>query len=133
MCEKLVLTLSANPRLLLITFQDCKFAGVICAKLPDFLAEAFEKVRQRHGCKRSPSGALYIFGTLLYVAHIPERLAPGRFDYIGASHQLFHACVLFAALLHLVALRRSYLFWHVVETTSGEAGRQAVCRALHFP
>lgn len=79
------------------------------------------------------SGALYIFGTLLYVAHVPERLAPGRFDYIGASHQLFHACVLFAALLHLVALRRSYLFWHVVETTSGEAGRQAVCRALHFP
>lgn len=79
------------------------------------------------------SGIMYIFGTLLYVTHIPERLSPGRFDYLGASHQLFHICVLIAALLHLVAMRHSYLFWHAIETTSGEAGREAVCRALHFP
>lgn len=76
------------------------------------------------------SGAMYIFGTLLYVAHIPERFAPGTFDYIGASHQLFHTCVLIAAMLHLAALRHSYIFWHAVETTTGDVGREAVCRAL---
>ncbi|XP_034729202.1 membrane progestin receptor delta isoform X1 [Etheostoma cragini] len=26
----------------------------------------------------------------LFTAHFPERLAPGRFDYFGHSHQLFH-------------------------------------------
>ncbi|XP_074863388.1 membrane progestin receptor gamma isoform X2 [Carettochelys insculpta] len=26
----------------------------------------------------------------VFVAHLPERLAPGCFDYIGHSHQLFH-------------------------------------------
>ncbi|XP_030432888.1 membrane progestin receptor gamma isoform X1 [Gopherus evgoodei] len=28
----------------------------------------------------------------IFAAHLPERLAPGRFDYIGHSHQLFHVC-----------------------------------------
>lgn len=28
----------------------------------------------------------------LFAARLPERLAPGRFDYIGHSHQLFHIC-----------------------------------------
>ncbi|XP_072316930.1 membrane progestin receptor delta [Eucyclogobius newberryi] len=26
----------------------------------------------------------------LFTSHLPERLAPGRFDYFGHSHQLFH-------------------------------------------
>ncbi|XP_038276750.1 membrane progestin receptor gamma [Dermochelys coriacea] len=28
----------------------------------------------------------------IFAAHLPERLAPGCFDYIGHSHQLFHIC-----------------------------------------
>uniref|UniRef100_A0A8D0HBD1 Progestin and adipoQ receptor family member 5 n=1 Tax=Sphenodon punctatus TaxID=8508 RepID=A0A8D0HBD1_SPHPU len=28
----------------------------------------------------------------IFATHLPERLAPGRFDYIGHSHQLFHVC-----------------------------------------
>lgn len=28
----------------------------------------------------------------LFTSHLPERLAPGRFDYFGHSHQLFHVC-----------------------------------------
>ncbi|XP_046885097.1 membrane progestin receptor delta isoform X2 [Hypomesus transpacificus] len=28
----------------------------------------------------------------LFASHLPERLAPGRFDYFGHSHQLFHIC-----------------------------------------
>ena len=31
---------------------------------------------------------------------IPECLAPGRFDFLLASHQIFHICVVLAALAH---------------------------------
>ncbi|KAF8884916.1 hemolysin-III related-domain-containing protein [Gymnopilus junonius] len=55
------------------------------------------------------SGALYIGGALLYANRIPERFAPGRFDLFLASHQIFHFCVVLAALAHykgvLVCLR----------------------------
>ncbi|XP_069480328.1 membrane progestin receptor gamma isoform X3 [Ambystoma mexicanum] len=30
----------------------------------------------------------------LFATHLPERLAPGCFDYIGHSHQLFHVCAI---------------------------------------
>jgi len=46
------------------------------------------------------SAALYIAGALLYANRIPERLAPGKFDYFFASHQIFHVCVVLAALAH---------------------------------
>ncbi|VDC00118.1 unnamed protein product [Peniophora sp. CBMAI 1063] len=46
------------------------------------------------------SGALYIAGALLYANRIPERFAPGRFDIIFASHQIFHCAVVAAALCH---------------------------------
>lgn len=34
------------------------------------------------------SGALYVVGALLYALRVPERFAPGKFDYLGASHQM---------------------------------------------
>lgn len=34
------------------------------------------------------SGALYVAGALLYALRVPERFAPGKFDYFGASHQM---------------------------------------------
>ncbi|XP_045564269.1 membrane progestin receptor gamma-B-like [Salmo salar] len=34
--------------------------------------------------------ALAFLTTLLFATHLPECLAPGSFDYIGHSHQLFH-------------------------------------------
>lgn len=76
------------------------------------------------------SGALYLFGTLLYVTHIPERFVPRTFDMIGSSHQLFHVCILIAAALHWVAMRQSYALWHAVESVGGKQGRAAVCAAL---
>ena len=45
-------------------------------------------------------GAVYIIGALLYVLRIPERFSPGRFDIWASSHQLFHICVVMAALVH---------------------------------
>ena len=49
-------------------------------------------------------GAMYIFGASLYVLRIPERLFPGKFDIWASSHQLFHVCVMGAALIHYNSL-----------------------------
>jgi adiponectin receptor len=39
-----------------------------------------------------------------YKQHIPERWFPTRFDFVGASHQIFHLLVLAAGLVHYKAL-----------------------------
>ncbi|KAF6293400.1 progestin and adipoQ receptor family member 6 [Rhinolophus ferrumequinum] len=40
----------------------------------------------------------------LFTSHLPERLAPGRFDYIGHSHQLFHVCAVLGTHFQLEAV-----------------------------
>ncbi|NP_001391039.1 membrane progestin receptor delta isoform 4 [Mus musculus] len=40
----------------------------------------------------------------LFAARLPERLAPGRFDYIGHSHQLFHICAVLGTHFQLEAV-----------------------------
>lgn len=57
-------------------------------------------------------GVLYIFGAFLYGIRFPEKVAPGTFDFIGHSHQIFHVLVVMAALCHLVALLISYELVH---------------------
>ncbi|KDN47139.1 HlyIII-domain-containing protein [Tilletiaria anomala UBC 951] len=76
------------------------------------------------------SGALYVVGALLYVFRVPERFAPGRFDYIGASHQIFHVFILLAAFAHYVSIRRGYAFWHTVEAIGSDRSAAAVCTTL---
>ncbi|KAK7462854.1 hypothetical protein VKT23_007430 [Stygiomarasmius scandens] len=51
------------------------------------------------------SGGLYIFGALLYANRVPERFYPGTFDYFFASHQVFHVCVVLAALAHFTSIK----------------------------
>uniref|UniRef100_G3WMC1 Progestin and adipoQ receptor family member 6 n=1 Tax=Sarcophilus harrisii TaxID=9305 RepID=G3WMC1_SARHA len=54
----------------------------------------------------------------LFASHLPERLAPGRFDYIGHSHQLFHICAVLGTHFQLEAVladmgaRRDWLSAH---------------------
>ncbi|KAM0756385.1 HlyIII-domain-containing protein [Meredithblackwellia eburnea MCA 4105] len=57
-------------------------------------------------------GLLYIMGALLYAERCPERFSPGSFDLVGASHQLFHVFILFAATAHYCAIAESFRFWH---------------------
>ncbi|ODV97656.1 hypothetical protein PACTADRAFT_63101 [Pachysolen tannophilus NRRL Y-2460] len=45
-------------------------------------------------------GALYITGALLYAFRIPEKFNPGKYDFIGHSHQIFHLFVISAAYCH---------------------------------
>ncbi|KAA8914286.1 hemolysin-III related-domain-containing protein [Sphaerosporella brunnea] len=48
--------------------------------------------------------ALYVTGATIYAARVPEKFWPGRFDLVGASHQMFHSFVVAAALMHLKGL-----------------------------
>ncbi|XP_051558827.1 membrane progestin receptor gamma-B-like isoform X2 [Myxocyprinus asiaticus] len=74
------------------------------------------------GCTVNEANSIHIQHTLLafltgflFAAHLPERLAPGRFDYIGHSHQLFHVCGIIGTHFQMKAietdmvLRRSQL------------------------
>jgi adiponectin receptor len=53
-------------------------------------------------------GLVYIMGAIIYANRVPERLKPGVFDNVGASHQIFHVFVLIAASLHLVGLVKAF-------------------------
>ncbi|XP_032325245.1 membrane progestin receptor gamma [Camelus ferus] len=48
--------------------------------------------------------AMTLLASFFYSAHLPERLAPGRFDYIGHSHQLFHVCAVLATHMQMEAI-----------------------------
>jgi len=54
------------------------------------------------------AGVMYITGAVLYANRIPERLAPGRFDYFFSSHQIFHIFVVLAALSTYVCVRAAF-------------------------
>lgn len=57
-------------------------------------------------------GVLYIVGAAIYAMRIPERFAPGKFDFFGSSHQIFHGFVLAAAVTHFIGLCKAYEYWH---------------------
>ncbi|KZT03812.1 HlyIII-domain-containing protein [Laetiporus sulphureus 93-53] len=54
------------------------------------------------------SGLLYIAGALLYANRVPERFSPGTFDHFFASHQIFHVCVVLAALAHYACVLTAF-------------------------
>ncbi|RPA73942.1 HlyIII-domain-containing protein [Ascobolus immersus RN42] len=64
-------------------------------------------------------GGLYVLGAVIYACRVPERWAPGRFDIVGSSHQVFHCLVLAAAATHLGGVLRAFDYAH---------GEGAVCR-----
>ncbi|KAF9431297.1 hypothetical protein BGZ94_000004 [Podila epigama] len=54
----------------------------------------------------------YIFGAILYGSRTPERFFPGKLDYVGASHQIFHMMVLMGVLAHFLGVTKAMIFWH---------------------
>jgi adiponectin receptor len=46
---------------------------------------------------------------------IPERLAPGKFDIWGSSHQIFHVAILFAMYTHVTALLQGFTTCHTLD------------------
>ncbi|XP_075463948.1 membrane progestin receptor delta isoform X2 [Ascaphus truei] len=76
-------------------------------------------------CSWNEAGRLHLYHLLfalltgfLFASHLPERLAPGRFDYIGHSHQLFHICAVLGTHFQMEAvlcdrsLRKAWLSTH---------------------
>lgn len=53
-------------------------------------------------------GVCYLGGAVIYTFQIPERWAPGYFDYIGHSHQLWHCAIFFAIAVHYLGLLHMY-------------------------
>ncbi|KJZ77864.1 hypothetical protein HIM_02501 [Hirsutella minnesotensis 3608] len=51
---------------------------------------------------------VYLSGAIVYGSKIPERWFPGVFDYIGGSHNLWHAAVLGGILFHYVAMQEFF-------------------------
>lgn len=52
--------------------------------------------------------AAYLGGAVVYASKIPERWCPGWFDYIGGSHNLWHAAVLGGILFHYTAMQQFF-------------------------
>lgn len=61
-------------------------------------------------------GVFYMTGVVFYAAKVPERIWPGRFDIVGASHQIFHVMVLFGAAAHLAGIVKAFNFNHHPQT-----------------
>lgn len=53
-------------------------------------------------------GITYIIGAVLYIIRFPEKKFPGKVDYFGSSHQLFHFLVVIAAAFHYLGCLDSY-------------------------
>ncbi|KAF5925307.1 hypothetical protein HPG69_001751 [Diceros bicornis minor] len=69
--------------------------------------------------------AITLLASFFYSAHLPERLAPGRFDYVGHSHQLFHVCVILATHVQMEAI--------LLDKTLRKEWLLANSRPLSFP
>lgn len=54
----------------------------------------------------------FVISFPLSANRIPERVAPGKFDYFFASHQIFHVCVVMAALTHWFCVLTVLDHWH---------------------
>ncbi|KAI0266105.1 HlyIII-domain-containing protein [Gloeopeniophorella convolvens] len=83
------------------------------------LSHGFQTLCQEMGFQwLLAAGAMYIGGALLYAHRIPEKLAPGRFDYFFSSHQIFHVFVVLAALSTYACVLSGFHHWH---------GRRGIC------
>lgn len=54
----------------------------------------------------------YIGGAVVYGFRFPEVIAPGKFDFVGHSHQIFHVMVVIGSICHFRAIVGSYVFLH---------------------
>lgn len=53
--------------------------------------------------------ALFIFGAACFAFDIPQRFYPGKMDFIGQGHHLFHICVLMVSMYQLDAVYTDFL------------------------
>jgi len=51
---------------------------------------------------------VYLVGAFVYAGQVPERWFPGKVDYVGGSHNLWHFAVLGGILFHYVAMQEFF-------------------------
>lgn len=84
-------------------FLALGLCGVV-ALLHAMVARDFSPITTSLVCNVLVMGFTYLAGVGIYATHVPERFSPKRFDILGSSHQLWHACVLIAAAIHFRAV-----------------------------
>ena len=70
-------------------------------------------------------GLTYILGIGFYASKFPESVQPRSFDRFGASHQLWHACVLIAAICHF---RTVFTLWRETALLAGSLRSSALAQ-----
>ncbi|XP_034737166.1 membrane progestin receptor gamma-B isoform X1 [Etheostoma cragini] len=83
--------------------------------------------------------ALALLTGFLFATHLPERLAPGSFDYIGHSHQLFHVCGILGTHFQMKAIeqdmitRRTWLLDHSIPISfANSVGAALLCVVVNL-
>lgn len=98
------------------------------------------------GCTDNDTNILHLYHIalafltgFLFATHLPERLAPGSFDYIGHSHQLFHVCGILGTHFQMKAIeqdmmtRRPWLIEHSLPITfANSVGAALICVVLNL-
>ncbi|KAG9249971.1 hemolysin-III protein [Emericellopsis atlantica] len=59
--------------------------------------------------------AYYGTGVGFYAFRVPERWAPGQFDFWGSSHQIFHVAIVCAMYTHVTALLHGFTYAHTMD------------------
>lgn len=107
-----------------IGVQWAALGGILCTSLTPVLpvtADLAFQISSVPCCKSTCPSALSGLADdrfRRYAERCPERFSPGAFDYVGASHQLFHVAILLAATAHYCCIAESFRYWH------GEMGGQ---------
>jgi adiponectin receptor len=55
---------------------------------------------------------VYLGGAIIYAGKMPERWLPGRFDYIGNAHNIWHIAVLGGIITHYFAMQEMFAEAH---------------------
>lgn len=56
---------------------------------------------------------VYLVGAIIYASKVPERWVPGRFDYLGTSHNIWHVAVLGGIITHYFAMQEMFSQAHI--------------------
>lgn len=68
-------------------------------------------------CGTALTGGAYLFGTVFYLSRFPEVVAPGKFDFILSSHNIWHVMVVIAACVHYSFVLE---LWHEAQVAHAE-------------
>uniref|UniRef100_A0A8B9G1L1 Membrane progestin receptor gamma n=1 Tax=Amazona collaria TaxID=241587 RepID=A0A8B9G1L1_9PSIT len=75
----------------------------------------------------------------IFASHLPERLAPGHFDYIGHSHQVFHVCGIIGTHFQMEAIMMDMAERHdwllpssLLPSSLQTLGSMGICMAMNL-